>query len=525
MNANALMRRIVILGGGTAGWMAAAALAKALPRHAYQIQLIESADIGTVGVGEATVPHIRYFNQMLGLDEHEFMQHTQASFKLGIQLEGWGREDSCYINPFGVFGAPIKGVGFHHYWLRLKQLASAGQLNDTSEFSEYCTAVAAAQAGKFAFPGDTLAHLPNYSYAYHLDASAYAQLLKSRSLGWGVERIEDRVTQVELCPDSGQITRLLLARGAPVAGDLFIDCSGFGSRLLGDALGVGYENWSHWLPCDSALAMASGPLAKAPAYTRAIAKAAGWQWQIPLQHRTGNGLVYCSHHLDHDQAEQLLRASVKQQDAAAEGKARALRFVTGRRRQSWVKNCVALGLASGFLEPLESTSIYLIQVAIMKLLECFPHQADDALLAAEFNRDIAMEYERVRDFLVLHYHANQRDDSDFWRDCRTMTIPDSLAQKIRLFREQGQVERYTRGMFLEPSWLAVYFGQGIEPEACHPLAQQLPPEELQQLLARLRGTIQQAVEAMPEHQQQLRGLEIARNSRSAPLNLYGAVAG
>ncbi len=482
--------RVVILGGGTAGWMTAAALAALVPERRRTIRLIESDAIGTVGVGEATLPQIRAFNDAVGLIEADMMRRTHATFKLGIEFSGWGSPGTSYIHPFGAHGKAMGGVGFHHYWHRAARAGQAGPLE------AYSFAIAAARAHRFEFPQDEAdAVQSTFDYAYHFDASLYAACLRELAERRGVERTEGRFVEVLRDAESGNVTAVRMESGELIAGDLFIDCTGFRSAVLGDALGVGWKDWSHWLPCDRAFAVQSERLDDLPPYTRSIARAAGWQWQIPLQHRTGNGLIYSSAFIDDDRAHATLLASLP---TAAIMDPRPLRFTPGRRTENWARNCVAVGLASGFLEPLESTSIYLIQVAAMNLVALFPERADDAVLATEFNRRMDVEYSRIRDFLILHYHANQRDEP-MWRHCREMAAPDSLTEKIALFRHRGAIPRYGEGLFSPPSWISVFFGQGLEPETVHPIAQAMPESELAKRLEPMRREIAAAVDAMSGH--------------------------
>lgn len=512
------LRTIVIVGGGTAGWMTAAALSKFLSPRQYTIKLIESEAIGTVGVGEATVPHIRYFNQVLGIDENEFMKKTNATYKLGIEFSNWGKIGDAYIHPFGVYGKTLNDVSFHHYWLKSYQQGEVGEIGN------YAAGVMAAYAEKFTYPdSDTNSLLSKYSYAFHIDASLYAKLLREYSEARGVKRIEGKITQVSSHPDTGNISSVTLMNGDIIDGELFVDCSGFRGLLINETLKTPFDDWSHWLPCDRAIAVPSTKISEPLPYTKAIARTAGWQWRIPLQNRTGNGQVYCSQYVSDDEVASSLLESI---DGEALANLNFLRFKTGRRQQSWNKNCIAIGLSSGFLEPLESTSIYLIQVAIMKLIELFPYDDFESAVVDEFNRDLAMEYERVRDFLILHYHATSRDDSPFWNYCRTLEIPESLQRKMQLFREQGHVERYLRGMFLEPSWVAVYLGQGIKPQRYHPLVDQLNDHQLQHFLGGIRNTLVEQIKGMPSHSETIARycrLDSA-NSREWPpaaMSLYG----
>lgn len=511
------LRNVVIVGGGTAGWMTAAALAKFLPSQQYRIALVESDAIGTVGVGEATVPHIRYFNEMLGIDENEFMKKTHATYKLGIEFSHWGKIGDSYIHPFGIYGQSHKDISFHHYWLKLHQ---AG---DNNPIGDYSVGVAAARAEKFAYPKrDSRSLFSKYGYAFHLDASLYAGFLRDYSTARGVVRVEGKIIRVEQNPGNGFIRSIELASGEQLAGDLFIDCSGFRGLLIAETLKTDFEDWSHWLPCDRAIAVPSAKTGAPLPYTKAIARTVGWQWRIPLQNRTGNGQVYSSRHISDDEVASSL---LKNLDGEPLANLNYLRFKAGRRVKSWNKNCVAIGLASGFLEPLESTSIYLIQIAIMKLIEFFPYADMEAANSNEFNRHIALEYERIRDFLILHYHATGRTDSAFWNYCRTMEIPDSLQYKIKLFRAQGHVERYKQGMFLEPSWVAVYLGQGIVPNAYHPAVNALDTAQLRQNLHNMRDTITSGVQSMPSHADSIE--RYCNNTHSektwppAAMSLYG----
>ena len=484
--------RVVVVGGGTSGWMTAAALAKLLPRHCA-VRLIESEAIGIVGVGEATLPHIRAFNERLGIDEAEFMAATRATFKLGIEFRNWGAIGESYIHPFGAYGRELAGIDFHHYWLRL--LHSGVPVPDFGDFS---VAVMAARLNRFTRPStDATSLASTFGYAYQFDATLFAPYLRTLAEGLGAVRTEGRVVEVNRDGTSGDILSLRLESGETVEGDLFIDCSGFVSLLLGKTLGEPFQDWSQWLPCDRAVAMpCRGDRAISP-YTSAIAMPAGWRWRIPLQHRIGNGYVYSSAHISDDAAAEALIASVEGEPLADP---RLLRFKAGRRERSWVSNCVAIGLSSGFLEPLESTSIYLVQAAITALIELFPERKVSPIDRDEFNRTIDLEYDRIRDFLILHYHATRRDDGPFWDHVRTMDVPDTLSEKMELFRRRGRVVKYRQGVFLEPSWLAVYIGQGIIPEAHDPRVD-APPEALGKGLERLRGEVRSVAEAMPDHGQ------------------------
>ena len=490
-------QRVVILGGGTAGWMTAAALVSQLA-HACTVELIESEEIGIVGVGEATLPHIRFFVESLGLDEAEFMRATHATFKLGIDFRDFGSIGTSYLHPFGTFGTDLGGIHFHHFWLRMHALGHRTPLFD------YSIANKMAAANRFAPPASAPGSIAStYNYAYQFDATRFGPYLRDISIARGAVRSEGKVVEVERHGETGEVRALLLADGRRVEGDLFVDCSGFRSLLLGDTLGAAWEDWSNWLPCDRAVAMpCASPDGAIEPYTRATAMSAGWRWRIPLQHRVGNGYVYSSAHIGDDAAADALLAAVEGEPMADP---RVLRFRAGRRAKSWVGNVVAVGLASGFLEPLESTSIYLVQGAIAQLVELFPTGSISDADRAEYNRMVDLEYDRIRDFLILHYHATTRDDSDFWNHVRTMEVPVSLADKIELWRESGRVMNYTHGLFFEPSWIAVYVGQGLMPRAWDQRADAADADGLARALEKLRGQVAHAVEAMPDHGEFLAG--------------------
>lgn len=480
--------RVVILGGGTAGWMTAAALVRRLG-GACTVTLVESEEIGIVGVGEATLPHIRHFVEMLGLDEAEFMKATHATFKLGIDFRDFGEIGTSYLHPFGVFGSAFNGVAFHHYWLKLR---AEGLVGDLFDFS---IANAMAAANRFAPPEPDM--VGAYNYAYQFDATLFAPYLRDYSLARGATRIEARVIGVERNAETGDVTALRLDSASTIEGDLFVDCSGFRSLLLGQEMGAGWEDWSHWLPCDRAVAMPTrSPPGPIEPYTRASAMSAGWRWRIPLRHRIGNGYVYASAFLDDAQAADDFVTAV---EGSAMAEPRLLRFRAGRRAQSWVGNVVGIGLASGFLEPLESTSIYLAQGAIMQLIDLFPVERSSDADRAEFNHMVDLEYDRIRDFLILHYHATRRDDSPFWDHVRTMQVPDSLAEKMELWSAAGRVSKYSHGLFFEPSWVAVYVGQGLIPRHWDSRADTLEPGKLKAAVDRLRSRIADSVKAMPDH--------------------------
>lgn len=487
---DSLIRTVVIVGGGTAGWMAAASLSRFLS-ESYSIRLVESDEIGIVGVGEATIPQIRLFNTALGLDEDEFLRQTQGTFKLGIQFTDWLRPGHSYIHAFGPVGRPLGLLSFHQYWLRYR---AGGGSEGIDAFS--LNAVTALRDKFVRQSKPASAPLPELTYAFHLDASLYARYLRTYAERRGVKRTEGKIETTKLRASDGFIESVILADGREITGDLFIDCSGFRGVLIEQALKTGYEDWSHWLPCDRAMAV---PCARAGAltpYTRSTARSAGWQWRIPLQHRTGNGYVYCSRHISDDEAAATLLANL---DGPALADPRPLRFVTGKRRKIWNRNCVALGLASGFLEPLESTSIHLIQSGIARLLAFLPRRQIESADIDEFNRQSDFEFERIRDFLILHYKATQRTDADFWNYCRQMPIPDELMNKIVLFSGNGRIVRHNDELFTEVGWLQVLLGQGIEPRGYHPLADQLPDHDLAQFMSMIRQVIEHEVGAMPAH--------------------------
>ncbi|MBN8264249.1 MAG: tryptophan 7-halogenase [Xanthomonadales bacterium] len=488
------IRKLVVVGGGSAGWMAAAACVRHLG-PACEVHLVESEEIGTVGVGEATVPHIRTFNtQALGLDEAEFIRATQGTFKLGIQFRDWGRLGTSYFHGFGSVGQDLGPVAFHHYWMRAHRLGKAEAL------VAYGLQSAAAARGRF-LPGASDAPagspLAAVAYAYHFDATLYARHLRAYAERRGVRRHEGRIVQVPQRAGDGFVEAVELADGTRIEGDLFLDCSGFRGLLIEQALHTGYEDWSHWLPCDRALAVPCARTGDPTPYTRSTARSAGWQWRIPLQHRTGNGHVYCSRYTSDDEAAADLLARL---DGSPLGEPRPLRFTTGKRRRTWNRNVVALGLASGFMEPLESTSLLLVQTGILRLLDMFPDRGCDPVLVARYNAATDFEYERIRDFIILHYKANQRDDAPFWRDCRAMQVPTSLQDNIDLFRQSGRFYRSGEEFFALQSWVQVMIGQGLEPASWHPFVDQMPEEELVKFMGHVRGVIANCVEAMPPHQ-------------------------
>lgn len=478
------IKKVVIAGGGTAGWIAATALSKQLG-ELIDITLVESDSIGTVGVGEASIPPMRVFHKLLQIDEQAFMRETLATFKLGIAFENWGNESEHYIHSFGKTGKETWLGEFHHFWLRARELGFAG------DFGDYCFELQAARAGKFATANNS-----KINYAYHLDATRYAQFLRQESEATGVTRIEGTIASVTQCPTSGYIQSLQLESGQSIEGDLFIDCTGFRGRLIEQTLQTGYEDWSHWLPCDSAIAVQTELDGPPRPYTRSIAHRAGWRWQIPLQHRMGNGLVYSSRHMRDDTARDTLMSSLSTPTLTDP---RVIKYRTGRRRKVWNKNCVALGLASGFVEPLESTSIHLIMMGVTRLMQLFPYDGISDSMVEHYNETARIELEQIRDFIVLHYHVTQRDDSDFWRHCRTMEIPATLSQRLALFRENAQAFQKDGELFRVDSWTQVMLGQGLFPKHYHPIAKVMEEDQLQKFLSGFRASIAQAVEKLPSH--------------------------
>ena len=497
---------VVIVGGGTAGWMTAAALSQ-LVGGGLRVTLVESEEIGTVGVGEATIPPLIDFNRALGIDEDAFVRETQATFKLGIEFVNWARQGDRYIHPFGVYGRDVAGVKFHQIWLRDRQMA--GDPGDPGTIGDHCVSVAAARLGRFSRPvANPEAVLSTLRYAFHFDAGLYARFLRGYAERRGVERIEGRIETVEQDAESGFITGVTLKDGRTIEGELFVDCSGFRSLLLGDTLGIPYRSWKHWLPCDTAIAVPCAGTANPTPYTRATAGDAGWRWRIPLQHRIGNGHVFSAAHLEHDRALDELLLGL---DGSPIAEPRTVRFEAGRRERMWEKNCVAIGLSGGFLEPLESTSIHLIQSGIFKLMGLFPDKGFDQREIDRYNAFLVEEYERIRDFVILHYHATERDDSAFWNHCRTMEIPDSLADKIALWTGKGRIFRDQYDLFTEDSWIAVLLGQRQFPQSHDPLASALDAGEATRFLASIRDVIEKTAQAMPTHQQ-----FIDRHCRAAP---------
>ena len=477
--------KVVIVGGGTAGWMSAAALGKLLGRN-LDIRLIESDQIGTVGVGEATIPLLSAFHELLGIDEQKFMRESQVTFKLGIQFENWGAIGDSYLHGFGIVGQDCWACSFHHFWVKSVQLGNKAPL------AEYLLHRHAANAGKFQLDLES-----GLAYAYHFDATLYAQYLRKFSERHGVRRIEGKVVDVATSQESGDIEFLTLESGERITGDLYLDCSGFRALLIEQVLHTGYDDWTHWLPCDRAVAVQTTPVKPPVPYTRSIARESGWQWQIPLQHRVGNGLVYCSQYLSDDGANQTLLDNV---DGDPIADPRLIRFRTGRRRKQWNRNCVSLGLSSGFLEPLESTSLYLVQSGIVRLMQFFPTQGIDAVDVDEYNKKSRLEFEYIRDFIIMHYHVTRRDDSPFWNYCRTMEIPESLSHRLELFAANGRIFREDFELFFDGSWSQVMTGQRFVPQRYHPIVDMMSDVDLKALMRDISASHARTVSNYSSHQ-------------------------
>lgn len=485
------MQRVVVLGGGTAGWMAAACLARVLGTRQHSITLVESAEIGTVGVGEATIPLIETFHRILGIDAIEVIRQTEATFKLGIEFVDWHRRGERYLHPFGPIGQDLNGIGFLQHWLRHRAEGGGSTLTD------YNVEAQASASGRFGM----VAGAPPLHFAYHFDAALYAQMLRRFAEGLGVTRIEGKVAGVRRDGESGDVAALLLGDERAVAGDLFLDCSGFRGVLIEEALGTGYDDWSAWLPCNRALAVQSERLERLAPFTRSTALDAGWQWRIPLRHRTGNGHVFCDAFLSEDEAAAALLAGL---DTPTRATPRSLRFTTGRRRRTWAHNVVALGLAGGFLEPLESTSIFMVQSALTKLMTMFPREGVvNPRVVQAYNDAMATEWERVRDFIIAHYKVGARDDTPFWRHCRAMPIPDSLSERLALFEAEALFLEQPHDLFKEASWAAVLIGQGTMPRRHHPVADLAPHEALAAKLGELAAATRVRAAALPGHEDYL----------------------
>jgi tryptophan halogenase len=488
----ASIRKVLIVGGGTAGWMSAEFLSQALGKN-VQIQLIESDEISTIGVGEATIPPINNFNRALGIDENEFIKATQATFKLGVQFRNWGALGDQYTHGFGAMGHNTGVVDFQHFWLKMFQAGKVERIDD------YSLNLLACEHNKFIRATDKYPNSPlgDIGHAFHFDAGLYARFLRNYAEQHGVLRTEGKVTSVQQHPETGFVTSVTMENGDMHAADLFVDCSGFRALLIEQTLQTGYVDWSHWLPCNRAIAVPCESVSPITPYTRATAHSAGWQWRIALQNRIGNGHVYCSQFISDDEASSVLMARL---DGKPLAEPRPLKFVTGRRKQFWNKNVVAIGLSSGFIEPLESTTIHLIQKGVSRLVSLFPNQGFSQVDIDEFNRQSVDEIEQVRDFVVLHFHATKRDDSEFWNYCRTMPIPDNLRRKIELFRSNGRIYRDNNELFAEISWFQVLFGQGIRPRGYHPLVDAKADELVEKMLADVHRVMHSVVEQMPTHE-------------------------
>ncbi len=482
---NPTIHKVVIAGGGTAGWMAAAALSKLLGKT-LDITLIESDEIGTVGVGEATIPTLITLHELLQIKEQDFVSAVKGTFKLGISFENWRDVGEDYIHSFGYTGKDCWAAGFQHFWLKGQKLGIS------EEYGEYCPEWAAAKDNRFAV-------LPNQAlnYAYHFDASLYAKFLRGIAEENGATRQEGKIRTVEQHPETGFITGVTLESGQLVEGDFFVDCTGFRGLLIEQTLHTGYDDWSHWLPADSAVAVQTESVAPPIPYTRSIAHEAGWQWRIPLQHRVGNGMVFCSKFWSDDEATDKLLGNV---EGPTVTDPRVIKFTTGSRRKHWNKNCVAMGLASGFMEPLESTSIHLAQRAVIRLMQMFPYDGVRQPDVEEFNNQMKFEIENIRDFIVLHYHVTNRRDTKFWRHCSSMPIPDSLQHRIDLFKQAGRVFKVPTELFGENSWTQVMLGQGLMPEQYHPIVNMMEDDELKVFLSGIHGSVGNLVRQLPDHQ-------------------------
>ncbi len=487
----ARVTEIVIVGSGTAGWMTAAALSKVLG-PAYSIRLVESEEIGIVGVGEATIPMIKLYNNALDLDENQFVRDTKGSFKLGIEFVNWGKLGDSYIHGFGKIGQDLGLVPFYQYWLKMQRLGKAAPLDD------YSINTVAARHDRFmrASADRPNSPLADIAYAYHFDAALYARFLRGYAEARGVRRTEGKVVGVEQHPDNGFVTAITLDSGERIGGQLFVDCSGFRGLLIEQTLQTGYVDWTHWLPCDRAVAAPCALTGTLTPYTRSTAREAGWQWRIPLQHRVGNGYVFSSRFISEDEATATL---LKNLEGELLAEPRTLRFVTGKRKKFWNRNVVAIGLASGFMEPLESTSIHLIQSSIARLTAFFPHAGFDQTDIDEFNLHSDFEFDRIRDFLILHYHATERDDTPFWDYCRTMDVPESLTRKMDLFRANGRIFRDANELFAEASWVQVMYGQGLRPRGWHGLVDAVPDEKILAYMRNIQGVIANCIRVMPTH--------------------------
>lgn len=490
------LKELVIVGGGSAGWMTAAALSSLLDPAQVSVTLLESDQIGTVGVGEATIPDIINFNRILGIKEDEFMRATQATFKLGIEFVDWGRKGDTYLHPFGGHGVDMKGIDFHQFWLAHR---ASGNNDPIQDFS---ICAVAAKRNRFVLPDNNPRSLTSHlRYAYHFDATLYAKFLRAYAEARGVKRIEGQVEEVLQDAETGHIAGLRMENGSTVTGEFFFDCTGFRGLLIDRTLGVPVVDWRHWLPCDRALAVPCRSRGPMTPYTRSTAKTAGWQWRIPTQLRTGNGHIYCSDHMSDDEATRILLESL---DGEPLADPRPIKFTTGHRRKFWEKNCIAIGLSAGFLEPLESTSLYLIQQGISRFVSLYPDASLPDVVRDEYNRFMRTDFEQVRDFIILHYHATERRDTPFWEYCGNMEVPESLQHKIKLFRAAGRVYRYNEELFDRHSWVAVFLGQNVMPERVDPIVQSLPRTEVVRSVRSMQTAMAEAAERMPPHEEFIR---------------------
>jgi tryptophan halogenase len=492
-------QNIVILGGGAAGWIAAALLARRTDRQRVRITLVESEEIGIIGVGEATVPILAQCNAMLGIDEFDFIRSTQGTFKLGIEFCNWGVAGNRHFHAFSDYGHPVEGVSAHHYWLRLRQSG------DDRPIDDYSFAYAVAKNNNFA-PSDP--QNSRYHHAYHFDAALYARYLRDVATGMGVQRIEGKMTHFDLDGESGNIATIHLANGVAVSGDLFLDCTGFASELLGKALETPFVDWSRWLLCDSAIAVPSKRSGAIPPFTRSTAHVGGWRWTIPLQHRAGNGMVYSSDFWSDDAARDALLGSIEGERLA---EPRLFRFTSGHRRQFWNRNCVGIGFASSFLEPLESTGLQLIIVGVLKLLQYFPERMIDPVLRDQYNRLSTREIERIRDFIIAHYHLSRRPEP-LWAACREMEIPDSLRHKLDVWNASGQIALEDAESYMEPSWVAILLGNGAVPVHYSVLADLHPLEQIGTGMKLRREEIVHSAQAVTSHRD-----FIERHCRAEPV--------
>ncbi|HVZ99179.1 MAG TPA: tryptophan halogenase family protein [Caulobacterales bacterium] len=487
------LKNLVVVGGGSAGWMTAAALAKVMGSQNYSVTLVESDAIGIVGVGEATIPMIRLYNHVVGIDENEFVRETSATFKLGIEFRDWRKLGHSYFHPFGVFGVDMDGINFMHFWARWrKEFGGAADIWKFNAESE-----AAAQHKFMRTPEMAQQTLPHINYAFQFDAGRYAAYLRRLAERNGCKRVEGQIVKVNLHPETGFIESLDLKDGQIIKGDFFVDCSGFRGLLIEETYKAGYHDWSRWLPANRAAAMPCKSVDPIIPYTRATARESGWQWRIPLQHRIGNGYVFCNEFISEDEAMQKLSERL---DGEKLAEPRLLKFVTGVRKKAWIKNCVAIGLSSGFLEPLESTSIHLGQVAISKLLAHFPRQGYHPTLVDKFNDEMHFEYDNVKDFIIAHYKVTEREDTPFWKFCKNMDIPDTLRAKLDLFQRRGEVMPSRAELFKETSWFAVLYGQGLIPEDHHPVADVVSEQDLKLRMSNVRTGVSERVRGMPNHQ-------------------------